>query len=82
MNGYETRSLVQAQITALQRELRGHHWSERHLEEIRAQIKVFERELARMVRTGEGLEPEDKRRGQSTLIRNSSTGQDYQTWMN
>ena len=49
--GYETPSLVKAQIAALERELKS-LWTESHGEAVRAQIKVFENELQRMEREG------------------------------
>jgi hypothetical protein len=78
--GYETRELILAQIEALEREAKGHIRGERHLKEIRNQIKVFTKELKRLEAEGDPVV--EKRRGRATTTRNSTTGQTYQQWVN
>jgi hypothetical protein len=56
--GFEHRWQVEAQLGALDRELRGHIRDERHRASIKAQIKVFKDELARMDVEGDYVEPE------------------------
>jgi hypothetical protein len=56
--GFEHRWQVEAQLGALERELRGHIRDERHRASIKAQIKVFAAELERMDREGDYQEPE------------------------
>ena len=51
--GFEHRSHVEAQLGALEGELRGHIRDERHRASIKAQIKAFEAELERMEREGD-----------------------------
>jgi len=58
ISGFEHRWQVEAQLGALERELRGHIRDERHRDSIKAQIKVFAAELARMDREGDYVEPE------------------------
>lgn len=80
ISGYEHRWQVEDQITALERERRGHIRDMRHLEVIDAQLGVFQKELRRMQRAGY-YGPEDKPRGgRSMLVRNASTGQDHTEW--
>jgi hypothetical protein len=81
MNGYETVELVQAAITALERERRGHTSDQRHRDQIEEQLKLFKRELKRLERLEAKDEPKP-RQGRSTLIRNATTGRDYQEWIN
>jgi hypothetical protein len=56
--GFEYRWQVEAQLGALDRELRGHIRDERHRTSIEAQIKDFAAELERMDREGDYVEPE------------------------
>lgn len=56
--GFERRFQVEAQLGALERELRGHIRDERHRAAIEAQIGVFATELERMEREGDYKEPE------------------------
>jgi hypothetical protein len=79
MNGFETVELVQAAITALERERRGHTRDQRHRDQIAEQIKLFKRELKRLE---DAPVDEGRRTGQSTLVKNASTGRTYQEWIN
>jgi hypothetical protein len=56
--GFEHRWQVEAQLSALERELRGHIRDERHRASIEAQMKVFAAELERLDREGDYQEPE------------------------
>jgi hypothetical protein len=56
--GFEHRWQVEAQLGALERELRGHIRDERHRASIEAQMKVFAAELERLDREGDYQEPE------------------------
>ncbi len=76
--GYEKRWQLEAHIEALERELRGHHYSDRHRNEIEAQLKIFRAALAEHVED----EPEGRTTGRSTLIRNNTTGRTYTEWVN
>jgi hypothetical protein len=58
ISGFEHRWQVEAQLGALDRELRGHIRDERHRASIKAQIKIFAAELERMDREGDYQEPE------------------------
>jgi hypothetical protein len=58
ISGFEHRWQVEAQLGALERELRGHIRDERHRASIEAQIKIFAAELERMGREGDYEEPE------------------------
>jgi hypothetical protein len=78
--GYENRELVLAQLAALEREATN-PYSESHLEAIKAQVKVFKKALKEIEAEGDPVD-EGRRRGRSTLIRNSTTGRTYQEWMN
>jgi hypothetical protein len=80
MNGYETVELVQAAITALERERRGHTRDQRHRDQIEEQIKLFERELKRLEALDEPVG--ERRQGRSTLIKNATTGLTTTEWIN
>ena len=56
--GFERPSLIRAHLVALERELLS-LWSESHGEAVRAQITLFETELARMEAAGIQDEPDD-----------------------
>lgn len=78
--GFETKSLLKAQISALEREARSHSYGSRHAEEIQRQLGIFKKALAELERTGEPVV--EKRRGRASTVRNSTTGRTYQEWVN
>lgn len=55
--GFQHRWQVEAQLGALERELRGHIRDERHRASIETQIEIFAAELERMDREGDFEEP-------------------------
>jgi hypothetical protein len=55
--GFEYPFHVRQQIEALNRELRGHIRDERHRQQIKASLAVFEKELARMIAENVPEEP-------------------------
>jgi hypothetical protein len=65
---------VRAQIEALNRELRGHIRNERHRDQIKASLAVFEKELARMVKEGVEDEPESGNKAFGTLAWHGDLG--------
>lgn len=80
ISGFETRELIESQLAALEREARGHTRDERHRAEIAAQIEIFKTALRDIEATGDPVE--EKRRGRATTVRNSTSGQTYQSWVN
>lgn len=80
IQGFENRELLLDHIAALEREAAGHTWNERHREEIKKQIKTYK--LALKENDAEGDPVVEKRRGTASSVRNATTGQTYQTWVN
>jgi hypothetical protein len=79
--GYETRELCLAQIGALERELRGHVRDARHRAQIAESLKTFRKALKEIEAEGDPVD-KGRRTGQSTLVKNASTGLTYQQWIN
>lgn len=78
--GFETKSLLKAQISALERETRSHSYGPRHAEEIQRQLEIFKKALAELERTGEPVE--EKRRGTASTVHSSTTGLTFTEWVN
>ena len=76
--GYERRDLVETQLGALERELRGHIRDERHRAAIQAQIKVFATELERMEREGDEEPEPPPRSGRFAWI--APSGHEWVAW--
>jgi hypothetical protein len=83
ISGYEHRWQVEDHITALKREFASAGRDPRHAPAIERELAIFQKELRRLKKEGY-YGPEDANRGRggrSMLIRNATTGADYQEWV-